>query len=153
MSSSDILAVMSNLREEKLIDLAIKYAWKFVGIPYRWAGSDPIAGFDCSGLIVELLKATGKLSETQDFSAQALYDMFPMSTHPGPGKLAVYGKSKKKITHIGFCINDHCIIHAGGGGRNTTSIEEAEAADAFVKIRPIHYRKDFVGYCDPFWRE
>ncbi len=45
-----------------------------LGKPYRWGGNDPLAGFDCSGLVIEGLKAAGVLPRVGDWSAAALYE-------------------------------------------------------------------------------
>jgi len=30
---------------------------------YLWGGDDPLAGFDCSGFVIEILKSVGILEE------------------------------------------------------------------------------------------
>ena len=39
---------------------AIRLARHFIGIPYRWNGKTP-QGFDCSGLVCEILQCVGIL--------------------------------------------------------------------------------------------
>jgi peptidoglycan DL-endopeptidase CwlO len=37
-------------------DTAIKYAYKVLGTPYKWAGATPASGFDCSGFVYWVFK-------------------------------------------------------------------------------------------------
>jgi hypothetical protein len=135
-------------REEK-IDLATNYAIRFIGLPYRWEGDDPIKGFDCSGLVIEILKGVGILPHIFDDTAAGLYNN-PRFTHvvePFKGCLAFYGDP---IIHVAFCVNDKICIEAGGGNRQTTTEEVASARNAFIRMRPITYRKDLHAYANPF---
>lgn len=129
----------------------IDYAMSFVGIPYLWGGDDPILGVDCSGLVQELLAAAGE-DPPGDQTAQALYDHFIKTGSQkvmGAGALAFYGKSEKEITHVVFMVNDWQAIGANGGGSKTVNKEEAAKANAFVKLRPVYYRKDLVAIIMP----
>jgi cell wall-associated NlpC family hydrolase len=136
---------MSNLK------LVYDYALALVGTPYRWGGSNPISGFDCSGLVQELLASIG-FDPPGDQSAQSLYEHFikgSRSSQIGLGALVFYGKSVEQITHVAFMLDTISAIGANGGGSKTTNNMEAERAGAFVKIRPLNYRSDLVAVIMP----
>jgi cell wall-associated NlpC family hydrolase len=121
------------------------YALQFVGLPYRWGGDDPMDGFDCSGLVQEVLQAAG-IDPPGDQTAHGLYTYFKtMGLRSGRelGALAFYG-SREKITHVGFCLDSRSMLEAGGGGSKTTSLEGAAKQNAYIRIRPIEGRKDLV---------
>lgn len=128
---------------------AKKLAWHFIGLPYIWGGDDPIKGFDCSGLAIEVLKSFGRLNKRGDWTAKQLSRMFPEVDKPKSGCLVYYG-SINNITHVGFCIDSKYMIEAGGGGRDNDDIETAIVKNAYVRIRPITSRSDIVMYNDPF---
>lgn len=128
------------------------YAISLLGTPYIWAGDDPIKGFDCSGLVIELLQSVGVLPRGYDNTAQGLYEKFDregIASELGFGSLAFFGKSLKEITHIGFMIDNFRMIEAGGGGSKTITLEQAAKHNAFVRIRPINWRKDIVTIIKP----
>jgi len=131
---------------------AVKYAWSMIGKPYIWGGDDPLKGFDCSGFVIEILKGAGLLPEQGDWTAQGLYNLFnsDYQTLVTGGALVFYGKSNKKIKHVMFCIDHECCIGATGGGSKTETIKDAIDQNAFIKIRPIDYRKDVIGFIDVF---
>lgn len=146
-------------------EVAIKYAFSLLGLPYRWGGDDTINGFDCSGLVQEILASVG-LDPAEDQTAQQLFSIFKRNAIPMPigntnlesfaaalpvGTLVFYGKSIDKITHVGISIGSGRMIEAGGGGSKTTSAEAAALQNAFVRIRPILKRSDLVCVADPFY--
>ena len=60
----------------------VEYAEKFIGRPYVWGGDGSGkfgGGFDCSGLVLEALKATGYIGNGQDLTAQGLHDALKKS--------------------------------------------------------------------------
>lgn len=129
----------------------IQYALSFVGQPYRWGGDDAIDGFDCSGLVQEILASVG-LDPKGDQTAQNLYNELEKNSTHGvmeAGALVFFGESVTKITHVGFCIDQWRMIEAGGGGSRTLSRADAAAQNAFVRIRPVANRKDLVAAIKP----
>jgi len=126
-----------------LINLAIAYAMSFVGTPYKWGGSNPIEGMDCSGFVQEVLASVG-LDPSGDQTAQSLYNHFKITgtSEIVPGAIVFFGKDTKTITHVAFCIDAlHC-IEAGGGGSRTVTRDDASKHNAFIRVRPIIHRKD-----------
>jgi cell wall-associated NlpC family hydrolase len=139
-----------------LINLLVIYAFSFVGIHYRWGGNTP-DGFDCSGYVVEILKASGFLKSNVDLTSQDLYDLLSASSLGTSlskgliqaGAISFYGTSKKNIVHVGFVVDSKSMISAAGGNDQVKTKEEALLAQAFVKLRPINYRKDLVDVIMP----
>jgi cell wall-associated NlpC family hydrolase len=134
-------------------ECAIKIAWKMWGMPYIWGGDDPIAGFDCSGMVIEILKSVGKLPREGDWTAHSLYKMFQskLVTMPHAGCLVFWG-TYEKVTHVEMMIDDLRTIGASGGGRRTQTEKDAITQNAYVKIRPLSSRTKPLSIIDPFWQ-
>jgi cell wall-associated NlpC family hydrolase len=127
------------------IDLLVKCAFKWVGTPYRWGGDDP-SGIDCSGLVQECLESVGKNPPGGDKTADGIYravSIYRGNGVPRKGALLFFG-SVDRITHIAIAIDKRFMIEAGGGGSKVHSTQDAWAANAWVRVRPISTRKDFV---------
>lgn len=130
-----------------------QYAMSFLGKPYIWGGDDP-SGFDCSGLIIELLQSCGLLPHRFDTTSQGLHDKFindSMKGAVGFGTLAFFGKSVTRITHIGFMVDDFRMLEAGGGGKHIKTLKDAIKYNAFIRIRPIKMRRDLVAIIKPHY--
>lgn len=132
------------------MNLMIQYALSFLGKPYHWGGKNPVSGLDCSGLVEEILKAVGMdIPGVQN--AQAIFDHFKDDSVEklSQGCLLFFGASNQHITHTAFALNEFLMIEAGGGGHLTLTPQDAAAQGAFVRIRPIHDRKDLVAFVLP----
>jgi len=134
-------------------DIATKIAWSYLGKPYLWGGDDPIAGFDCSGFVIEILKSVGVLPKDGDWTAHKLYEMFKAKeyNYPAEGHLAFWGRTKEHMTHIEYCIDENLSIGASGGGSKTKTIQDAFKQNAYIKIRPFKIRSPLC-FVDPFMK-
>lgn len=136
----------------RLRDRAVSYLEKWIGHFYLWAGDDP-SGFDCSGLIVEVLQAVGLLFHKSDYSAHALYGIFKdrKRAQGYKGCLVFWpNNTQERIIHIEMLVDDFHTVGASGGGSRTKTIADAVRDNAFVKMRPITYRGLSYRICDPF---
>lgn len=129
------------------------------GKPYLWGGRGP-DGYDCSGVVTCGLAAVGILRcpvcavprpKESDFrgwhNAQRLSDELPCTGSPRPGDLAVYGRAANLVTHVMVCVGDGRVFGACGGGRETTTVELAQAKGARVRYRSKpDYRVDLLGF-------
>lgn len=132
----------------------IAASMQFLNIPYIWGG-DNYKGFDCSGLVQEILSIVGA-DPPGDQTSQALYDYFSQSvnhqsTDPQAGALAFFGPNHRSIIHVGFLIDQYKMLEAAGGGAHVTNAEEAIKFNAFVKIRPLHRRRDLLAVFMPVY--
>jgi cell wall-associated NlpC family hydrolase len=134
-----------------LRELALRYAWAWLGRPYIWGGDDP-SGFDCSGLVIEVLAGVGLIPHGWDGTAQSIFDRFKTKQilTPHPGALVFYKNAAGFISHVGLVVEHDIVLQAGGGGSSTTSPDAAWQQNAFVKLRPIAYRTEARIYVDPF---
>jgi len=132
-------------------ETALKIAWTFLGKPYLWGGDDPITGFDCSGLIIEILKSVGKFPRTGDATAQMLWDMLASGQvdTPAAGCL-VFWERNGRVLHVEMCLDDELSIGASGGGSKTNTIQDAVRQNAYIKVRPFRSRSGIKGFVDPF---
>lgn len=126
---------------------------RFLNIPYRWGGDDPLDGFDCSGLVQELLAILG-MDPRGDQTAHELFTYFLANgvktdfLNLDTGYLLFFGQDSK-ITHIALCYDADTMMEAGGGGPTTLSYLEATKQNAYVRLRPIFSRKDLVQVIRP----
>ena len=133
------------------MDHLIDYAKSFLGVPYKWGGSNPISGADCSGLLQLILAGAG-MDPPGDQTAQSLYDHFVKTSTVGvyaAGALAFYGSDFGHIIHVAFMIDQYRIIEAGGGGSGTRTKDDADHQNAFVRMRLVKHRKDFLTTLKP----
>jgi peptidoglycan DL-endopeptidase CwlO len=109
---------------------AAKAALRAVGVPYRWGGSSPAGGFDCSGLVYW---AYGRLGISVPHSSYALYGLgrnVPRSRLK-PGDVLFFSG----LGHVGLYIGRGRMVHAPQSGRT-------------VEIVPLgrsHYGSRLVG--------
>jgi cell wall-associated NlpC family hydrolase len=98
-------------------------AMGFLGIPYRWGGATPEAGFDCAGLVQYVFKqALGTLLP------RSSYDMGVMGLAVGtadllPGDLVFFNTLRRPYSHVGIYIGENRFIHAPRRGKNVEIVD------------------------------
>lgn len=91
-------------------------AFSHVGTPYRYGGSSPSTGFDCSGLIHYVYnKAAGV---TLPRTTSGLYSLKSNSpkTPLQPGDLLLFATGGRKVDHAGIYVGDGRFLHAPSSG-------------------------------------
>lgn len=100
----------------------IDTAKRFIGFPYRYGGTTPQKGFDCSGFVQYVFSINGiKLPRTA--SQQASIGI--RVTEPTPGDL-VFFDTNGSIGHVGIYIGNNAFIHASQSkGITITSLSDS----------------------------
>ena len=91
---------------------AARIALRAVGVPYRWGGTSPASGFDCSGLVYW---AYGKLGVEVPHSSYALAGIGRRVGRPRlrPGDVLVFSG----YGHVGLYVGRGRMVHAPNSGR------------------------------------
>lgn len=135
-------------------ELGLEVAKRFLNLPYIWGGNDPMQGFDCSGLMVEILKSVGIIGRDMDYNANSLKGLFEETEILEAGNMVFYDWNKDGIIdHVEMIAvvedsGEVFTIGASGGNSATTSAQSAIEQDAYVKIRPLQSGYVFIN--DPF---
>jgi len=88
------------------------HAFSLVGTPYRWGGNSPAGGFDCSGLVVYVMRRVmGKtLPRTVEQIAGTGWEV--PSEDRLPGDLVFFNTTGAKHSHVGIYIGQNRFVHA-----------------------------------------
>lgn len=91
---------------------AIEAAQRYLGVPYKWGGTDPATGLDCSGFVqrvfADLGVATPRVSKDQSRAGVAV----PTLAQAKPGDLVYWNGRGGRPNHIGIYAGDGQMIHA-----------------------------------------
>lgn len=89
----------------------VYYGLQFVGGKYRYAGSDPRTGFDCSGFTRYVLGNGAGVGLNRSSTAQSVQGVQVGTDQMRPGDLIFYG-SGKRINHVAMYIGNGQVVHA-----------------------------------------
>ncbi|NJN40761.1 MAG: C40 family peptidase [Gammaproteobacteria bacterium] len=102
----------------------VQLALSMVGVPYRYGGSDPAAGFDCSGLVYYSYTTNGHAVPR---TSQAQYDAafkIPLA-QAAEGDLLFF-RDQEKLSHVAIYIGDGRFVHAPSSG-DSVRVAEVES--------------------------
>ena len=92
---------------------------KYQGVSYRWGGTSPETGFDCSGLVYYVYKQNGiTLSRVAQSMAYNGTEVSLDSLQPGD--IVLFGSSVYNIWHAGIYAGNGNFIHSPHSGAVVT---------------------------------
>jgi hypothetical protein len=110
-------------------------AMSFLGRPYRWGGSSPETGLDCSGLTMTAYRLNG-LALPRAAAEQFAIGESVSSRELQKADLVFFAtESRAKPTHVGLYLGGGRFIHAPGRGGKVRIDELASS----------YYRRTFLG--------
>ncbi|MFL6160185.1 MAG: transglycosylase SLT domain-containing protein [Marmoricola sp.] len=109
----------------------VNEARKYLGVPYKWGGTDPKTGLDCSGLVQLVYKNLGyDLPRVSGDQAKAGTEVPGGLAAAQPGDLLTFGSP---VHHIGIYVGDGKMIEAPHPG--------ADVRISTVTDTPSHVRR------------
>ena len=99
-----------------------EYALSLQGTPYKYGGTSPDSGFDCSGFVGHVFKHS--LGKTLPRSSAAISHI-GVSQQSGslkPGDLVFYNTLHKPYSHVGIYLGDGQFIHSPSSGKSVSIV-------------------------------
>ena len=100
------IEVENDLRSE-----IVTYALQFVGNRYKYGGTNPNTGVDCSGFTSYVMRHAAEVELPHSSSGQSRMGRVVSSSEMRPGDIICYG-SGKRINHVALYIGNGQIVHA-----------------------------------------
>jgi len=89
----------------------------YLGVKYRWGGTSPRTGFDCSGYVQYVYDREGvRLPRTSRQQAVAGTRRPTRWDAAGPGDLVMFANPGEAISHVAFYAGGGRILHASSSG-------------------------------------
>jgi len=100
---------------QKASELVVN-AMGFLGVPYKWGGTDADTGFDCSGFVVSVYQQSIGLLLPRKSEQQAAATQKIDQTDLQPGDLVFFNTMRRTFSHVGIYVGNGKFIHAPKAG-------------------------------------
>jgi len=113
---SKLVPPMANKQSSNVLSRAVNV----LGTPYRWGGSSPSKGFDCSGLVKYAFNdATFDLPRTSNAMASG-HGQKVERADLKPGDLIFFNIKSRRVNHVAIYLGNDRFIHAPRRGKSVT---------------------------------
>ena len=99
----------------------VNRAVKAIGTPYRWGGTSPTKGFDCSGLVKYAFNDVSEVDLPRTSNAMAEGHGQKVDRKDlKPGDLLFFNIKSQKVNHVAIYLGDDRFVHAPRRGKSVT---------------------------------
>lgn len=106
-------------------ELALR-ALSFIGVRYKWGGTSPDTGFDCSGLIRYVYaQITGQSLQGNAQEISRVGQSVDKSELQ-PGDLVFFNTLRKPFSHVGIYLGESRFVHSPSRGGNVEIVDMSQ---------------------------
>ncbi|MDR2925924.1 MAG: C40 family peptidase [Azoarcus sp.] len=98
---------------QKLLGESLMY----IGVPYRWGGTSPITGMDCSGLVQLVFRNAVGVDLPRTAIEQSAQGNRVSARELKPGDLVFFNTIGRNISHVGIYVGNGKFLHAPATGK------------------------------------
>ena len=118
LADRGLLKKIDNVRQNvthKASELVVN-AMGFLGVPYKWGGTDADSGFDCSGFVASVYQQSIGLLLPRKAEQQAAATEKIDQADLQPGDLVFFNTMRRAFSHVGIYVGNGKFIHAPRAG-------------------------------------
>lgn len=121
------------------IQALLQRAMGLLGTPYRWGGTSPDSGFDCSGLVNYVFRTTLGIELPRVSREMASNGEKVERAALTAGDLVFFGRRGSRVDHVGIYVGNGQFVHAPRTGRDVTvsSLDTGYWANRFLQARRV----------------
>ena len=124
-SPSESRVVTESPADRDINELVASIAAEQIGVRYRYGGTTPSTGFDCSGLVhYSFMQAGLTVPRTSRDQFRAARKIALNQAQPGD---IVFFQDQEKLSHVGIYLGDRRFVHAPSSGK-TVSIAQIDSS-------------------------
>ena len=139
IEAGQALAAADDKAPSSRIEAVLRRAMGLLGTPYRWGGTSPDSGFDCSGLVSYVFRTTLGIELPRVSRDMASNGEKIERAALSAGDLVFFGRRGKRVDHVGIYLGDGQFVHAPRTGRDVTvsSLDTGYWAGRFLQARRV----------------
>jgi cell wall-associated NlpC family hydrolase len=117
----------------------LNYALNLIGVNYKYGGTQPTTGFDCSGYVSHVFRQVAGLSLPHNALAISRQGKQISKHELQPGDLVFFNTLRRSFSHVGIYIGDNRFVHApsSGGGVEVVNLQDSYWVKRFNGARRV----------------
>jgi cell wall-associated NlpC family hydrolase len=133
--------VVAQEEEGGKIQSLLKRALTLMGTPYRWGGTSPDSGFDCSGLVGYVFQTALGIElprVSREMAAKADAELIKNREDLKQGDLVFFGP-KGRVNHVGIYVGEGRFLHSPSRGKDVRvdSLTTGYWGNRFLQARRV----------------
>lgn len=131
-STLGYLSLKTHQLSEKTSELVMQ-AMGLIGVPYKYGGSRPETGMDCSGFVSYVFRQALNVNLPHNASAISRMGNTIKENELRPGDLVFFNTMRRAFSHVGIYIGNNQFIHAPS--TTTGAIQISDLRDQYWSRR------------------
>jgi cell wall-associated NlpC family hydrolase len=124
---------------EGRVQRMLRGALSLLGTPYRWGGTSPDGGFDCSGLVNYVFRTTLGIELPRVSRDMARDGERVERTALAAGDLVFFSRRGRNIDHVGIYLGEGRFVHAPRTGKDVmvSELDTGYWSQRFMQARRV----------------